>query len=156
MDWEKIDVYLKKEELKKIDKAETRKRIIRLLNLYLDYKSKMMVLGEQRVTTNFQTSFSRTNRLYNSNIEQTVLFNAENEYQEFVTLFENAMNSLDKLEYQVFYNFYFLKKKAIACYMDLEISETEFYRVKEKAINNMALFLGCAIFEDDTKKLDSE
>ena len=69
-----------------------------------------MVLGEQKVTTNFQTSFSRTNRLHNSNIEQTVLFNAENEYQEFVTLFENAMNSLDKLEYQVFYNFYFTKK----------------------------------------------
>ena len=36
--------------------------------------------------------------------------------------------------------------------MDLEISETEFYRTKERAINNMALFLGCAIFEDDTKK----
>lgn len=151
MDWEKIDGYLKKEESKKIDKVETRKRIVRLLNLYLDYKSKIMVLGEQKVTTNFQTSFSRTNKLYNSNIEQTVLFNAENEYQEFVTLFENAMNSLDELEYQVFYNFYFTKKSGIACYMDLEITETEFYRTKERAINNMALFLGCAIFEDDKK-----
>ena len=156
MDWEKIDGYLKKEESMKIDKVETRKRIVRLVDLYLDCKTKIILLGEQKVTTNFQTSFSRTNRLYNSNIEQTVLFNAENEYQEFVTLFENAMNSLDKLEYQVFYNFYFTKKSGIACYMDLEITETEFYRTKERAINNMALFLGCAIFEDDKNHLDAE
>ncbi len=95
-----------------------------------------------------QSCNSKTNKLYNLNIEKTALFNLENDYQEFVTLFENAMNNLDELEYQIFYNFYIKNQSGIACYVDLGISETEFYRVKSLAVEKVALFLGCAIFKE--------
>ena len=62
------------------------------------------------VAKGLQSCNSKTNKLYNSNIEKTALFNLENEYQEFVTLFEKAMNSLEGLEYQMFYNFYIKKE----------------------------------------------
>ncbi len=64
-------------------------------------------------------------------------------------LFEGAMNSLDDLEYQVFYDFYIKRKTGIACYVDLGITEGEFYSHKNKAIEKVALFLGCAVFEDN-------
>ena len=109
MDWDKIDDYLKRKELRKVDKVATRKRIARLVNLYLDYKSDIMVLGEQKVTATLQAVKTSSNKLYNSNIEKVAVFNLDNEYQEFITAFEGAMNSLEELEYQIFYNFYIKK-----------------------------------------------
>lgn len=150
MDWDKIDDYLKRKELRKVDKVATRKRIARLVNLYLDYKSDIMVLGEQKVTATLQAVKTSSNKLYNSNIEKVAVFNLDNEYQEFITAFEGAMNSLEELEYQIFYNFYIKKKSGIACYVDLGISATEFYRRKGLAVEKVALFLGCAIFEKNT------
>lgn len=149
MDWDKIDVFLKNELFRKVDMVATRKRIERLARLYIDYKSKMMILGEQKVTASYHLTGSTTNKLYNSNIEKVAMFNLDNEYQDIVMLFEGAMNSLDDLEYQVFYDFYIKRKTGIACFVDLGITEGEFYRVKNKAIEKVALFLGCAVFEDN-------
>lgn len=156
MNWDKIDDYLKRKELRKIDKKATRERIGRLVRLYLDYKSEMVVLGEQKVTATLQAVKTSSNKLYNSNIEKVAVFNLDNEYQEFITAFEGAMNSLEELEYQIFYNFYIKKKSGIACYVDLGISETEFYRVKSLAVEKVALFLGCAIFQEDKTQKDTE
>lgn len=149
MDWDKIDDFLKNELFRKVDMVATRKRIERLARLYIDYKSKMMVLGEQKVTASYHLTGSTANKLYNSNIEKVAMFNLDNEYQDIVMLFEGAMNSLDDLEYQVFYDFYIKRKTGIACYVDLGITEGEFYRHKNKAIEKVALFLGCAVFEDN-------
>lgn len=147
MDWDKIDDYLKNEVFRKIDIVATRKRIERLARLYIDYKSKMMILGEQKVTASYHLNGSTTNKPYNSNIEKVAVFNLDNEYQEFITLFEGAMQSLEELEYQIFYNFYIKQKTGIACYVDLGITESEFYRLKNKVIEKVALFLGCAVFK---------
>ena len=76
------------------------------------------------------------------------MVNLDNEYQEFITSFEGAMNTLDELEYRVFYDFYIKRKTGIACYVDLGIDESEFYRVKNASIEKVALFLGCAIFKE--------
>ena len=56
------------------------------------------------------------------------------------------MKSLEELEYKIFYDFYIKGKSGIACYVDLGITESEFYRVKNKSIEKVALFLGCAVF----------
>ena len=81
-------------------------------------------------------------------LKKAAMFNLENEYQDIVMLFEGAMNSLDELEYKIFYDFYIKGKSGIACYVDLGITESEFYRVKNKAIEKVALFLGCAVFKE--------
>lgn len=146
MDWDKIDDYLKNEVFRKLDMVATRKRIERLARLYINYKSKMMILGEQKVTASYHLNGSTSNKIYNSNIEKVAVFNLDNEYQEFITLFEGAMQSLEELEYKIFYDFYIKGKSGIACYVDLGITESEFYRVKNKAIEKVALFLGCAVF----------
>lgn len=148
MDWDKIDIFLKKEVFRKVDTVPTRKRIERLARLYADYKSEAMVLGEQKVTASYHLLGSKSNKLYNSNIEKVAVFNLDNEYQEFITSFEGAMNTLDELEYRVFYDFYIKRKTGIACYVDLGIDESEFYRVKNASIEKVALFLGCAIFKE--------
>ena len=148
MDWDKIDDFLKNEVFRKVDMVETRKRIKRLARLYADYKSEAIVLGEQKVTASYHLLGSKSNKLYSSNIEKVAVFNLDNEYQEFITAFEGAMNSLDELEYRVFYDFYIKRKTGIACYVDLEISESEFYRAKNRAIEKVALFLGCAVFKE--------
>lgn len=149
MDWDKIDDFLKNEVFRKVDIVATRKRIERLARVYIDYKSKMMILGEQKVTASYHLNGSTTNKLYNSNIEKVAMFNLDNEYQDIVMLFEGAMNSLDELEYKIFYNYYINKKSGIACYVDLGITESEFYRVKNTAIEKVALFLGCAVFKEN-------
>lgn len=146
MDWDKIDDYLKNEVFRKLDMVATRKRIERLARLYINYKSKMMILGEQKVTASYHLNGLTSNKIYNSNIEKVAVFNLDNEYQEFITLFEGAMQSLEELEYKIFYDFYIKGKSGIACYVDLGITESEFYRVKNKAIEKVALFLGCAVF----------
>ena len=146
MDWDKIDDYLKNEVFRKLDMVATRKRIERLARLYINYKSKMMILGEQKVTASYHLNGSTSNKIYNSNIEKVAVFNLDNEYQEFITLFEGAMQSLEELEYKIFYDFYIKGKSGIACYVDLGITESEFYRVKNKSIEKVALFLGCAVF----------
>ena len=146
MDWDKIDDYLKNEVFRKLDMVATRKRIERLARLYINYKSKMMILGEQKVTASYHLNGSTSNKIYNANIEKVAVFNLDNEYQEFITLFEGAMQSLEELEYKIFYDFYIKGKSGIACYVDLGITESEFYRVKNKAIEKVALFLGCAVF----------
>lgn len=148
MDWDKIDDYLKNEVFRKLDMVATRKRIERLARLYINYKSKMMILGEQKVTASYHLNGSTSNKIYNSNIEKVAVFNLDNEYQEFITLFEGAMQSLEELEYKIFYDFYIKRKTGIACYVDLGISESEFYRVKNRAIEKVALFLGCAVFKE--------
>ena len=148
MDWDKIDDYLKNEVFRKVDIVSTRKRIERLARVYIDYKSKMMILGEQKVTASYHLNGSTSNKIYNSNIEKVAVFNLDNEYQEFITLFEGAMQSLEELEYKIFYDFYIKGKSGIACYVDLGITESEFYRVKNKAIEKVALFLGCAVFKE--------
>ena len=148
MDWDKIDDYLKNEVFRKLDMVATRKRIERLARLYINYKSKMMILGEQKVTASYHLNGSTSNKIYNSNIEKVAVFNLDNEYQEFITLFEGAMQSLEELEYKIFYDFYIKQKTGIACYVDLGITESEFYRVKNKAIEKVALFLGCAVFKE--------
>lgn len=148
MDWDKIDDYLKNEVFRKLDMVATRKRIERLARLYINYKSKMMILGEQKVTASYHLNGSTSNKIYNSNIEKVAVFNLDNEYQEFITLFEGAMQSLEELEYKIFYDFYIKGKSGIACYVDLGITESEFYRVKNKAIEKVALFLGCAVFKE--------
>jgi|GEM_PF-4565396 hypothetical protein len=146
MDWDKIDDYLKNEVFRKLDMVATRKRIERLARLYINYKSKMMILGEQKVTASYHLNGSTSNKIYNSNIEKVAMFNLDNEYQEFVSLFEGGMKSLEELEYKIFYDFYIKGKSGIACYVDLGITESEFYRVKNKSIEKVALFLGCAVF----------
>jgi len=148
MEWDKIDDFLKNEVFRKVDIVATRKRVERLARLYVDYKSKMLIFGEQKVTASYHLNGSTTNKIYNSNIEKVAMFNLDNEYQEIVTLFEGAMKSLEELEYQIFYNFYIKQKTGIACYVDLGITESEFYRVKNKAIEKVALFLGCAVFKE--------
>ena len=148
MEWDKIDDYLKNEVFRKVDIVATRKRVERLARLYVDYKSKMLIFGEQKVTASYHLNGSTTNKIYNSNIEKVAMFNLDNEYHEIVTLFEGAMKSLEELEYQIFYNFYIKQKTGIACYVDLGITESEFYRVKTKAIEKVALFLGCAVFKE--------
>ena len=148
MEWDKIDDYLKNEVFRKVDIVATRKRVERLARLYVDYKSKMLLFGEQKVTASYHLNGSTTNKIYNSNIEKVAMFNLDNEYHEIVTLFEGAMKSLEELEYQIFYNFYIKQKTGIACYVDLGITESEFYRVKNKAIEKVALFLGCAVFKE--------
>lgn len=148
MDWDKIDDYLKNEVFRKVDIVATRKRIERLTKIYIDYKTKVMLLGEQKVTASYHLNGSTSNKIYNSNIEKVAMFNLDNEYQDIVMLFEGAMNSLDELEYRVFYDFYIKRKTGIACYVDLGISESEFYRVKNRAIEKVALFLGCAVFKE--------
>lgn len=148
MEWDKIDDYLKNEVFRKVDIVATRKRVERLARLYVDYKSKMLIFGEQKVTASYHLNGSTTNKIYNSNIEKVAMFNLDNEYHEIVTLFEGAMKSLEELEYQIFYNFYIKQKSGIACYVDLGITESEFYRVKNKAIEKVALFLGCAVFKE--------
>lgn len=148
MEWDKIDDYLKNEVFRKVDIVATRKRVERLARLYVDYKSKMLIFGEQKVTASYHLNGSTTNKIYNSNIEKVAMFNLDNEYHEIVTLFEGAMKSLEELEYQIFYNFYIKQKTGIACYVDLGITESEFYRVKNKAIEKVALFLGCAVFKE--------
>ena len=148
MEWDKIDDFLKNEVFRKVDIVATRKRIERLSRLYADYKSEAIVLGEQKVTASYHLLGSKSNKLYSSNIEKVAVFNLDNEYQEFIMAFEGAMNSLDELEYRVFYDFYIKRKTGIACYVDLGISESEFYRVKNKAIEKVALFLGCAVFKE--------
>ena len=147
MEWDKIDDFLKNEVFRKVDIVATRKRVERLARLYVDYKSKMLIFGEQKVTASYHLNGSTTNKIYNSNIEKVAMFNLDNEYQEIVTLFEGAMKSLEELEYQIFYNFYIKQKTGIACYVDLGITESEFYRVKNKAIEKVALFLGCSVFK---------
>lgn len=149
MDWDKIDDFLKNEVFRKVDMVATRKRVERLARLYIDYKSKMMVLGEQKVTASYHLTGSTTNKPFNSNIEKVAMFNLDNEYQDIVMLFEGAMNNLDDFEYRVFYDFYIKRKTGISCYVDLGITEGEFYRLKNKAIEKVALFLGCAVFEDN-------
>ena len=146
MDWDKIDDYLKNEVFRKVDIVATRKRIERLTKIYIDYKTKVMLLGEQKVTASYHLNGSTSNKIYNSNIEKVAMFNLDNEYQDIVMLFEGAMKSLEELEYQIFYNFYIKQKTGIACYVDLGITESEFYRVKNKSIEKVALFLGCAVF----------
>lgn len=148
MEWDKIDDYLKNEVFRKVDIVATRKRVERLARLYVDYKSKMLIFGEQKVTASYHLNGSTTNKIYNSNIEKVAMFNLDNEYHEIVTLFEGAMKSLEELEYQIFYNFYIKQKTGIACYVDLGITESEFYRVKNKAVEKVALFLGCAVFKE--------
>ena len=148
MDWDKIDDYLKNEVFRKVDIVATRKRIERLTKIYIDYKTKVMLLGEQKVTASYRLNGSTSNKIYNSNIEKVAMFNLDNEYQDIVMLFEGAMNSLDELEYRVFYDFYIKRKTGIACYVDLGISESEFYRLKNRAIEKVALFLGCAVFKE--------
>lgn len=148
MDWDKIDDYLKNEVFRKVDIVATRKRIERLTKIYIDYKTKVMLLGEQKVTASYHLNGSTSNKIYNSNIEKVAMFNLDNEYQDIVMLFEGAMKSLEELEYQIFYNFYIKQKTGIACYVDLGITESEFYRVKNKAIEKVALFLGCAVFKE--------
>lgn len=148
MDWDKIDDYLKNEVFRKVDIVATRKRIERLTKIYIDYKTKVMLLGEQKVTASYHLNGSTSNKIYNSNIEKVAMFNLDNEYQDIVMLFEGAMKSLEELEYQIFYNFYIKQKTGIACYVDLGITESEFYRVKNKAVEKVALFLGCAVFKE--------
>lgn len=148
MDWDKIDDYLKNEVFRKVDIVATRKRIERLTKIYIDYKTKVMLLGEQKVTASYHLNGSTSNKIYNSNIEKVAMFNLDNEYQDIVMLFEGAMKSLEELEYQIFYNFYIKRKTGIACYVDLGITESEFYRVKNKAIEKVALFLRCAVFKE--------
>lgn len=148
MEWDKIDDFLKNEVFRKGDIVATRKRVERLARLYVDYKSKMLIFGEQKVTASYHLNGSTTNKIYNSNIEKVAMFNLDNEYHEIVTLFEGAMKSLEELEYQIFYNFYIKQKTGIACYVDLGITESEFYRVKNKAIEKVALFLRCAVFKE--------
>ena len=148
MEWDKIDDFLKNEVFRKVDIVATRKRVEQLARLYVDYKSKMLIFGEQKVTASYHLNGSTTNKIYNSNIEKVAMFNLDNEYHEIVTLFEGAMKSLEELEYQIFYNFYIKQKTGIACYVDLGITESEFYRVKNKAIEKVALFLGCAVFKE--------
>ena len=109
-----------------------------------------MVLGEPKVTATLQAFKTSSNKLYNLNIEKTTLFNLENKYQEFVKLFEEAMNSLEEIKYQ-FFIIFILKNSGIACYVDLGISETKFYRLKGLAVEKVAWFLGCAIFEEEYK-----
>lgn len=148
MDWDKIDDYLKNEVFRKVDIVATRKRIERLTKIYIDYKTKVMLLGEQKVTASYHLNGSTSNKIYNSNIEKVAMFNLDNEYQDIVMLFEGAMKSLEELEYQIFYNFYIKQKTGIACYVDLGITESEFYRVKNKAVEKVALFLRCAVFKE--------
>ena len=87
MDWDKIDNFLKDEVFRKVDRVPTRKRIERLARLYADYKSEALVLGEQKVTASYHLMGSKSNKLYNSNIEKVAVFNLDNEYQEFITTF---------------------------------------------------------------------
>ena len=71
MDWDKIDDFLKNEVFRKVDIVATRKRIERLARVYIDYKSKMMILGEQKVTASYHLNGSTSNKIYNSNIEKS-------------------------------------------------------------------------------------
>lgn len=132
MNWEKLEDDLKR----KINIQATNKRIKRIFELYHLYKG-IIALENGKTIKKIENG-------------KVFLGNVNSEYQEYIEMIENTLNSLEewnKEEYQAFYDFYVEKKSGVACSIDLCLSESHFYRIKNRAVEKVARLLECVIYE---------
>lgn len=144
MDWNALEQLASR----KIDIQATRKRVERLVKVYIDYKTIIATRGSQSVTASYQPTTGTSGKMYNSSMDRVTEFNLENKYSDFVEMFERALNVLDGEEREAFILFYLKRKSGVACYVDMGIPEGTFYRVKNKAVENFAMALGCEVYHD--------
>ena len=132
MNWEKLEHNLNR----KVNINATNKRIKRIFELYHLYKG-IIALENGKTIKKIENG-------------RVFLGNVNSEYQEYIDMIDNALKSLKKWneeEYQVFYDFYVEKKSGIACSVDLCLSDTQFYRFKNRAVEKVARLLECVIYE---------
>ena len=132
MNWEKLEDDLKR----KINTQATNKRIKRIFELYHLYKG-IIALENGKTIKKIEDG-------------KVFLGKVNIEYQAYIDMIDNTLNSLkewNEEEYQVFYDFYVEKKSGVACSVDLCLSETQFYIIKNKAVEKVARLLECVIYE---------
>lgn len=132
MNWEKLEHNLNR----KVNIHATNKRIKRIFELYHLYKG-IIALENGKTIKKIENG-------------KVFLGNVNSEYQEYIDMIDNTLNSLEEWneeEYQVFYDFYVEKKSGVACSVDLCLSEAQFYRIKSKAVEKVARLLECVIYE---------
>ena len=132
MNWEKLEDDLKR----KINIQATNKRIKRIFELYHLYKG-IIALENGKTIKKIEDG-------------KVFLGKVNIEYQEYIDMIDNTLNSLEEWneeEYQVFYDFYVEKKSGVACSVDLCLSDTQFYRIKNRAVEKVARLLECVIYE---------
>ena len=132
MNWEKLEHNLNR----KVNINATNKRIKRIFELYHLYKG-IIALENGKTIKKIENG-------------RVFLGNVNSEYQEYIDMIDNTLKSLKKWneeEYQVFYDFYVEKKSGIACSVDLCLSDTQFYRFKNRAVEKVARLLECVIYE---------
>ena len=129
MNWEKLEDDLKR----KINIQATNKRIKRIFELYHLYKG-IIALENGKTIKKIEDG-------------KVFLGKVNIEYQEYIDMIDNSLEEWNEEEYQVFYDFYVEKKSGVACSIDLCLSETQFYRIKNKAVEKVARLLECVIYE---------
>lgn len=132
MNWENLEDDLKR----KINIQATNKRIKRIFELYHLYKG-IIALENGKTIKKIEDG-------------KVFLGKVNIEYQEYVDMIDCTLKSLEEWneeEYQAFYDFYVEKKSGVACSIDLCLSESQFYRIKNKAVEKVAQLLECVIYE---------
>lgn len=132
MNWENIENKLKR----KVNMNATKIRIQKIFELYHLYKGIVALANGKTIK-----------KIENGKIS---LEKINNEYIEYIDMIDSALKVLEggnNDEYQALYDFYVKKKSGIACCIDLSMSETQYYRVKAKAVEKFARLLECEIYE---------
>lgn len=135
-----------------IDRKATKNEVKKVLEKY-----RLFLLAEEqerhpKITSEYSlVPPSKTNKFYSST-ERAAIENVdrENERSEYITTISAAVNRLDFSERAILIQRYLTKGEVydFEVYNDLGFSERKYYRLKNRAFNNLAFALKIEVYKD--------
>ena len=136
-----------------IDKTKTKNAVEAALETYRIYLLSEPVEKLPKVTQTFSLEMPNYSKSFHSSTEEAAIYNIDHERarQKHIKQIQTAVNRLGYKERAVIIKKYMAHEDMLdyQVYMDLKMSEADYYRVKSKALCRLAFVLHLEVYKEE-------
>lgn len=133
-------------DLSVINLKETERNLKQKINRYIENKNIVAIKSSQTINSKLNLSFGKTNKLYNSNIEQVALFNLTDERIKEIEEFETSLSILSNSERLLLEQCFIEGETPLTIHRKTGKNHKEIKKQYNKAIVLLAIQLECVVF----------
>lgn len=133
-------------DLSVINLKETERNLKQKINRYIENKNIVTIKSSQTINSKLNLSFGKTNKLYNSNIEQVALFNLTDERIKEIEEFETSLSILSNSERLLLEKCFIEGETPLSIRRKTGKNYKEIKEQYKQAVTLLAIQLECVVF----------
>ena len=116
------------------------------MNRYIENKNTVAIKSSQTISSKLNLSFGKTNKLYNSNIEQVALFNLSDERIKEIEEFETSLSTLSNSDRLLLEQCFIEGETPLTIRRKTGKNYKEIKQQYKQAVTLLAIQLECVVF----------